>query len=151
MRSATDRKIKWIPFVVVLFAAILLNRVSTRSDWVENWYSNGLYPHVGSFFRFIFGWLPMSFGDVLYFFAGIWLLYKLFRLIRVVRTKSFNRTSFLAGAIRYITIALVVYLFFNLSWGLNYNRKGIASQLELKVRERPVEELKKETPHFSSF
>jgi hypothetical protein len=33
-----------------------------------------------------------------------------------------------------IFFLLFIYVFFNLLWGLNYNRKGIADQLSLEVK-----------------
>ena len=36
---------------------------------------------------------------------------------------------------------LFVYVFFNLFWGLNYNRKGIAQQLGLEVKQYSLADL----------
>ncbi len=40
-----------------------------------------------------------------------------------------------------IFILLFLYVFFNLFWGLNYNRRGIAYQLDLEVKEYSLSDL----------
>ncbi|MFL5741687.1 MAG: DUF3810 domain-containing protein, partial [Flavisolibacter sp.] len=42
---------------------------------------------------------------------------------------------------KYLRLALWIYLAFNMTWGLNYNRRGIASQLGLQVEHYSTQDL----------
>ncbi len=46
------------------------------------------------------------------------------------------------GFLKVFRILLVTYIVFNLFWGINYNRRGIASQLQLKMEKYKPEDLK---------
>ncbi|MEP6701303.1 MAG: DUF3810 domain-containing protein, partial [Bacteroidota bacterium] len=48
--------------------------------------------------------------------------------------KKLNRRHFVVALQQGIFILLFMYVFFNLLWGLNYNRQGIAYQLGLTVK-----------------
>jgi hypothetical protein len=141
----SDRSRRITIWVCLLALVLLIRLFSFSSPAVEDYYSTGIYPYIGLFFRAILGWLPFSFGDILYFFAGCWLLYKLVRAIIVIRKRQFSKRSFISGLLHYVAIALLIYILFNIFWGLNYNRKGIAYQLHLDIKEYPVENLKEVT------
>jgi Protein of unknown function (DUF3810) len=128
---------------VVVISLVLVVRILTyNKTWVEEYYSTGVYPSIGMFFRWIFGWIPFSIGDLLYVLAGIWILYKIFRLIKIIRRRAISRKGFMLGTVKYAGIAIILYLMFNIFWGLNYNRKGIAHQLELEIKQYSPEKLK---------
>jgi len=98
---------------------------------VEKYYSTGAYPYISAFQRTILGWIPISIGDIFYAVAGVYLLHNLIKFImRIVRRKT-DRKYFKNVAYNFTTAALVVYVVFNLFWGLNYNRLGIGYQLKL--------------------
>ena len=44
----------------------LIRWMAASPDWVEQWYSRGLYPYLSGFFRRLYGWVPFSVGDLLY-------------------------------------------------------------------------------------
>src|SRR6185436_9693133 len=48
--------------------------------------------------------------------------------------KRVNRKYFVSGLQQVFFFLLFMYVFFNLLWGLNYNRRGIAHQLKLDVK-----------------
>ena len=130
----------------ILLAAVLLIRfIAFKPAWVESGYTYGLYWRLSKLFRYLFGWIPFSFGDIVYIAAATWLIFKLYRLVRTLAKRQFNRYSFMAGGFYYFRLAIWIYLVFNFFWGLNYNRPGIAKQLSLKVQNEPVEKLRKLT------
>ena len=60
-------KILRLAIAFSIFPQILLVRLlAQQPEIVETYYSNGLYPLISKFSRCIFGWLPISFGDLLY-------------------------------------------------------------------------------------
>jgi hypothetical protein len=127
--------------LTLIFIAAIIHICSTYTD-VEGWYSEGIYPPLGRFLRLLLGWLPFSFGDIVYGLVVIWLIIKLAKGIKVVYKRRVTRQSFLAGLRKILNILLLVYILFNALWGINYNRHGIARQLGLKMDKYSVEELK---------
>ena len=108
---------------------------------VERYYSQGVYPPVATGLRMLFGWIPFSIGDLLYGLAGAYLLYQFLLLVKKIITRMVSR-PYLYGVIKNtIYWTLVTYIAFNLLWGLNYNRRGIAYQLQLQVAPYSTAEL----------
>ncbi len=70
-------------------------------------------------------------GDILYLLAGSWLLWKLVKTTKSLLRKQLKRKLFFYKCLKLILVFVSVYIIFNIFWGLNYNRKGIASQLDL--------------------
>jgi hypothetical protein len=90
----------------------------------------------------MFGWLPFSIGDIVY---GAFLLYSAWILFRIGRAVFYHRIiliNYRRLFIKLFFVGAIVYIFFNLAWGLNYNRLSIADQLQLKPHKHSVEELK---------
>jgi Protein of unknown function (DUF3810) len=72
----------------------------------------------------------------------IWLIVKIARGTRALFRRQVNRNSFVAGIARWTNRLLVIYILFNVLWGMNYNRKGIADQLQLKLEKYRAEDVK---------
>lgn len=140
MRRSSLRNI-WIITVILLLLAAGIKVFSLHSALVERYYTHGLYVFISTAQRFITGWLPFSIGDILYALAGIWLLVKLVLLVRAVFLGQVTRRSFGYGLLKMTNLLLLVYIVFYLIWGLNYDRKGIASQLKLQPSQQSVSEL----------
>ncbi len=128
-------------WVLLIILTILIKWASWYPSWVETNYSRGIYPVIAKTQRFLFGWIPFSIGDLFYGFLILLILYKTFQFFRAVIRKKLNRTYFITGLQQFIFFFLFVYVFFNLLWGLNYNRKGIAHQLGLEVKEYTLADL----------
>jgi hypothetical protein len=108
---------------------------------VEKYYSTGFYPVVARGQRLLFGWLPFSIGDLLYVAVVILLVYRLVRGIRRLVRRQAGRGWLLRGVGQAVFVLLWVYVVFNVAWGLNYNRLGIAEQLGLEVKPYTTVEL----------
>jgi hypothetical protein len=128
-------------WVLLILLTILIKLASWYPGWVERNYSRQAYPLISRLQRLLFGWIPISIGDLFYAFLGIIVLYKTFQFIRALFKKRVNRSFFLAGLQQIIFFILFVYVFFNLLWGLNYNRRGIADQLGLRVEKYQLADL----------
>jgi uncharacterized protein DUF3810 len=125
----SSKKLPWI-ILLVLFAAIKV--FSFFPSAVEKYYSGMLYPVITAVQRILFGWLPFSAGDIFYTVTGIFLLVKLYRFFRIIFRKQAGKHFWFNGVRQAAFFILSVYVVFNLVWGLNYNRQGIAEQLDLK-------------------
>ncbi|MDP4215462.1 MAG: DUF3810 domain-containing protein [Bacteroidota bacterium] len=126
-----SRKIVWIALIVI---AAVIKLFSFFPGAVERTYSMGLYLLIARLQRILFGWMPFSIGDIFYAAVTIWLLVGLFSLIRRIVRRQANGSYFLSVSRQWIFAFLLLYVVFNLLWGLNYDRKGIADQLQLQVR-----------------
>ncbi|HMO63384.1 MAG TPA: DUF3810 domain-containing protein [Ferruginibacter sp.] len=117
---------------IFILPAVLVHGVSRLPrPVIEKYYSTGIYPYISLVLKKCFGWLPISIGDLLYGCFGVWLLLRLIALARKF-LKGEPRAAFLKNAVfRLLKIVLLLYTCFNLLWGLNYNRAGIAAQLQL--------------------
>ncbi len=122
-------------WAILLAAAVLIRLSAIRKDWVEAYYSGFLYPAIGSLYRFLFGWIPFSIGDILYITAGIWLLISIYKGFRQLRQQRPISGILKSGLLWVLAVSLLVYISFNFLWGLNYNRKGIAWQMNLQVKD----------------
>ncbi|MFK7748357.1 MAG: DUF3810 family protein, partial [Kordia sp.] len=63
----------------------LIKILGNYPEFIETYYSNGLYPYISKLSRIVFGWIPFSIGDIFYTIAGILIIryiYKNFRLVR---------------------------------------------------------------------
>ncbi len=136
-----SRLMKSWNWVLLIVLTIAIKWVSWYPDWVEKNYTYGLYPFISRFQRLLFGWIPFSAGDLFYGFLILIILFKTFQFFRIIFRKQFTRAYFTAGLQQIIFFFLFVYVFFNLFWGLNYNRRGIAGQLGLDVKKYSMADL----------
>jgi hypothetical protein len=136
-----ETRAQWSKNVYLIIIALAIKLVSLRTDWIEKYYSTGIYPRIAKIQRLITGSIPFSIGDILY---GIWMIMLIlfvFRFIRDLVTARLERGYFWLATAKNFTKLLWIYIFFNLLWGLNYNRYGIADQLGLKEEKYGKEEV----------
>jgi hypothetical protein len=127
---------------ILLLAGVVLLRLSTlEPQWVEEFYSSGIYPYIARVSRVLTSWIPFSIGDLLYTAGIIWLLRELVRWVNAIRRHIINRKWLLEKVSNYTWIFLCIYLLFNILWGLNYNRTGITGQLGLTLTDTSNAEL----------
>lgn len=138
-------KIKGLKWWILISAVILIKLFSTNRSWVEVIYSRGLYPYLAWFFRMLFGWIPISIGDLAYFALLVWLIWKFVKFIRSVYWKTLTKQRIKLALINGVFYLLVGYLIFNLAWGLNYNRQAAANQLDIAVIKYDSTQLKEFT------
>jgi hypothetical protein len=130
----------WSWVLLILFT-ILIKWISWYPGWVEENYSKGIYPFIARVQRILFGWLPFSIGDLFYGFLLLIIFYKTFLFFKALIRKKITRKYLVAAMQQAIFFFLLVYVFFNLLWGLNYDRRGIAFQLGLEVKPYNLEDL----------
>jgi hypothetical protein len=125
----------------LLVLALLIKIFSLSPSRVERYYTYGFYLPFSKTLRYLFGWIPFSVGDLLYAGAFCWLVLKAWKLIRLLAKRQVK--EFLSWILfrKYLRLVLWIYIVFNIFWGLNYDRQGIASQLGLDVRTYSVQDL----------
>ncbi len=130
---------KLLIFLFIL--SVLLKLFSLNEVWVEKYYTYGFYPIISKIERALLGWIPFSVGDLVYFFATIFLVVKTWKFLKLLKSRQVQEYLSWILFRKYLKLVLAIYLVFNISWGLNYNRLGIASQLGLDVQTYATKDL----------
>ena len=85
--------------------------------------------------------IPLSIGDLFYAFLLLVVIFRIVRFFKLLFQKKLTRKYFASGLQQAIFFFLFIYVFFNLLWGLNYNRRGVAGQLGLDVKQYTTADL----------
>lgn len=120
--------------ILGLFFAILLHYIGNFPSFVENWYALGFYPLFANLLRSMVGWLPFSVGDLVYLLLGYWVLVQLIKGLLKLYHQGFSLDLSLQFAGTFIRFFCWGYILFQLFWGLNYSRLGIANQLDISKK-----------------
>ncbi len=105
---------------------ILVQWLSGHPDWIERYYSNGIYPFISRFFRFLLGWIPFSVGELIYSTLIFLAIRYIVRKRKSIRTKPWL-------FLRNVALVLSVFYFtFHMMWGFNYYRQPIAEKLNIR-------------------
>ncbi|OGS70638.1 MAG: amino acid permease [Flavobacteria bacterium RIFCSPLOWO2_12_FULL_31_7] len=112
---------------IFLFVQIILIKVlALFPEFVEQFYSNGLYFYISKFSRIALGWVSFSVGDLCYtiliFFVLRW-IYK-------------NRIGFFANwknnGLTILSFVSVLYFLFHFLWGINYYRVPLHEKMGIE-------------------
>jgi len=120
--------------ISLVIVSVLIKFFSSNPAWVERYYTFGFYPVISKILRTLLGWIPFSVGDIIYIAAFIFFVWKAWKLIRLLAKRQVK--EFLSWILfrKYLKLVLWIYIIFNLFWGLNYDRQGIAHQFGLNSR-----------------
>lgn len=118
-------KPKYILPLFLLIQIILLQIISFFPDYVELYYSNGLYPIIASFSRIIFGSIPFSSGDFIYFIL-IFLILRWFW----VKRKTW-KSNWRNNALHILSFVSIFYFMFHLLWATNYYRQPLFKKMTI--------------------
>ncbi|WP_108866896.1 DUF3810 domain-containing protein [Aquimarina aquimarini] len=115
-------------YLTLLFPVqiILIKIISFFPEYIERFYSNGLFIYISKALRYVFGWLPFSFGDVLYCFLIIMLIRFLFKKV-FIKHIVWKEVLLDIGA----TLS-IVYACFHILWGINYYRLPLHEILQIE-------------------
>ena len=94
----------------------LIKLLANYPEFVEQYYSNGFYQFISKIFRYTLGWMPFSFGDLVYAFGIIYIIRWVYKNRKRLRKDTKNWFRDVAAAVA------LIYLAFHLFWGLNYYR-----------------------------
>ncbi len=121
---------------IFLFIQIIIIQIlNSYPDFIEKYYSNGIYKFLSSIFRYVFGWAPFSIGDIIYIFLIIFAIRFLIRIIKD-KERNFKYLLFQTGA----TFSIIYFLFYFL-WGLNYSRLPLTTSMNLEKNKYDLVEL----------
>ena len=109
--------------LALLIQIVFVQVISFFPEFIEDFYSNGLYNYISIFSRVIFGFIPFSIGDFCYLLAIVFLLLGYFNNRKIIKLLWKDR---LLKILSYIS---VFYFCFNILWGLNYYRVPLFEKL----------------------
>ncbi|RLD28718.1 MAG: DUF3810 domain-containing protein [Bacteroidetes bacterium] len=121
-----QKRTKTIIALSILPQYLIVKLLSNYPDFIETYYSNGLYQFTSKVFRYVFGWLPFSVGDLLYTIAGIYII----RWFIINKKRIIKDTK--AWLIDIFAAVSLVYFAFHLFWGMNYYRLPLHKTLQLE-------------------
>ncbi|WP_310556996.1 DUF3810 domain-containing protein [Flavobacterium sp.] len=110
--------------LLLLIQIIGLKILSFFPEFVERYYSNGLYPYISKFSRSVLGWIPFSFGDVLYGILIIWSVKWIYKN---------RKTGWKSNTLSILSVISVVYFLFHFLWAFNYHRLPLFEKMNIKT------------------
>ncbi|UAB81129.1 DUF3810 domain-containing protein [Marixanthomonas sp. SCSIO 43207] len=127
---------------LLLFVQIIaLQVLKNFPEFVEKYYSLGIYPLISKVSRFLFGWVPFSVGDLFYVLISFVALRWLFVNFRRIKREPLSFFLDITAAVS------VVYFMFHMLWGFNYYRLPLHKSIGIDAK-YTTEELIKTTERF---
>ena len=118
-------KRKYILPALLFVQIVLVNMMSFFPEFVEAYYSNGIYLWISSFSRIALGWLPFSIGDIIYFIV-IFLLLRWFW-----RQRKTWRSQWKDNLLQILSVLSVAYFMFHILWAASYHRVPLFEKMEI--------------------
>ncbi len=116
-------------FILPLFLVIqilFLKIIAFFPEFVERFYSNGLYVFVSKILRITFGIIPFSVGDVIY---GILILYL---LKSIWNSRKTWKLEWKDTILKVLSVLSVAYFLFYFLWAMNYYRQPLFEKMKIE-------------------
>ena len=117
---------KYILPLFLLIQILVLQIIPYFPEFVERFYSNGLYVFISKISRVILGKIPFSVGDLIY---GIVILYVLKSIWDRRKSWRFEKRD---TALKVLSIFSVVYFLFYFLWAINYYRQPLFEKMKIE-------------------
>ncbi len=117
---------KYILPLFLLFQIVFLKILIYFPEVVERYYSNGLYVFTSRFERTILGWIPFSFGDIMYGFLIVYLFFSMWK------NRKTWRKHWKDNLLKVLSGFSIFYLIFHLFWGFNYYRMPLFEKMHIQ-------------------
>ncbi len=119
-------KRKYILPSFLLIQIIFIKIITFFPEFVERFYSNGLYVFVSKILRITLGIIPFSVGDIMY---GVLILYLLKSIWEARKTwkKEWKNTI-----LKVLSVLSVAYFLFHFLWAMNYYRQPLFGKMKIE-------------------
>ena len=129
-------KRRYILPIFLFIQIIFLKIIRYFPELVERFYSNGVYVYISKFSRIVWGKIPFSIGDCLYFILIV-LLIKWFWNKRKIWTRgraeqSGAKSDWKNNLISVLSVLSIFYFFFHILWALNYYREPLFEKMKIE-------------------
>lgn len=112
--------------IFLVFQIIFLQILKHFPEFIEKFYSNGLYIYISRISRILFGKIPFSVGDCIY---GI-LILLILRWFWKVRDNW--KANYKDNILKILSVLSVFYFLFHILWGFNYYREPLFEKMNIK-------------------
>lgn len=136
-----QKRTKLILAILFPIQIIGLQVLKQFPNFVEQYYSLGIYPLISKVSRFLFGRIPFSVGDIFYLLIAILAIRWIFLNFKRIRTET------LGFFIDIFATVSIVYFVFHVLWGFNYYRLPLHKSLHIE-NEYTFEQLISTTDRF---
>lgn len=128
------KRTKLILAIGLIVQVIVIKILGNFPEFVERFYSNGIYKWISKAMHYAIGWIPFSFGDLFYTIGGILLLRWLWiNKVRIIKdTKNW--------VLDVLSTVSIIYFAFHMLWAFNYYRLPLHESLDIDY-EYTTEEL----------
>ncbi|MCP9200922.1 DUF3810 domain-containing protein [Gramella sp. GC03-9] len=120
------RKFVWLLAIFLPVQIIGINILKGFPEFVENYYSLGIYPWISSTMRLVLGFIPFSLGDLLY---AVFVILLILWISRRFKQRFRSPKIWIPDALATLS---VIYFCFHLFWGFNYYRLPLHKSLEIE-------------------
>jgi hypothetical protein len=110
----------------LLIQIIILKIIRFFPECVERFYSNGLYVYFSKPLRIVFGKIPLSIGDCLYFILILMLVKWLW-----TKRKSWKE-EWKNNLLTVLSVLSMFYFFFHFLWAMNYYREPLFEKMNIE-------------------
>lgn len=122
------RSTKKLGLVIFLgIQMVMISILKKYPEFIEQFYSNGIYVFLSELMRYVFGWLPFSVGDIFYTLAGIY----------IIRWLILNRKRILKDTLNWLldigATLSIAYFAFHILWAFNYYRQPLYKSLNIEA------------------
>ena len=96
--------------MIVLVLVVVIKLWAQDHLVVERVYTSDFYYSFSIGLRRLFGWIPFSFGDILYFTSGCWIFWKVVKNCIGLFKKEFSKDKILKKLWKFILAVAFIYL-----------------------------------------
>ncbi len=122
---------KIISIILLPIQFIVFKIITSNEEWVEYYYSRGVFKIISQFLRIITGWTSVSLGLIFVYVLGAFLVYLIIKTIFRIRKKEVSIGQIVINFLAYLS---PIYLFFMLTWGFAYHKKPLEKLLNLNAK-----------------
>lgn len=112
-------------FLFLIIQILLIQILGFFPEFVEDFYSNGIYPIVAETSRILLGWIPFSIGDLAYFVVGFLILKWIVNFFRTSKTWK-SAASEIGWSLS------ILYFLFHFLWAFNYYREPLFEKMAIE-------------------
>ncbi|MBC2845692.1 DUF3810 domain-containing protein [Winogradskyella flava] len=118
---------KLIITLFLIVQVLIIQVLKHFPQFVEKFYSNGLYVFISKLMHYAFGWIPFSIGDLFYTLASVYL----------IRWLILNRKRIIKDTFNWIldigAVVSLAYFAFHMLWAYNYYRQPLSKSLNVEA------------------
>ncbi len=130
-------------FILLAFFALILTKFAQHNtDWIENIYSQTIYPILLKTFGFLPSLFNFSVGElILYIFIIFCFLYLLYFLQKIITAKKDRGLILYHFSLNVLAMLCSIFFIFTIFCGLNYYRHTFTYHTGYKIEQYTTEEL----------